>query len=251
MARQRLGFWRRLTISVVRPTMTVLTKRDWRGVEHIPGAGGVILAANHLSEFDPLVIGHYVVDAGRWPQFLAKSSLFHIPVVGPFFSWVRQIPVYRGTADAAKALEAATAALQAGDVVLIYPEGTTPKSGDLWPERGKTGVARLFLATGAPVVPIVSWGSQRLFDPRTRKMRLAPRTPVTVLAGPPVDLSKWAGAEPSAANLHAITDEIMGVLRGLLSEARGEPVPEAGGGAGSTAAPGGGARRGSTADGEV
>ena len=154
-------------------------------------------------------------------------------------------------ARAVAALEAATAALQAGDVVLIYPEGTTPKSGDLWPERGKTGVARLFLATGAPVVPIVSWGSQRLFDPRTRRMRLAPRTPVTVLAGPPVDLSKWAGAEPSAANLHAITDEIMGVLRGLLSEARGEPVPEAGGGAGSTAAPGGGARRGSTADGEV
>lgn len=228
MARQRLGFWRRLTVCVVKPAMILLTKRDWRGVEHIPTAGGVIIVANHLSEFDPLVIGHYVVDAGRWPQFLAKSSLFHIPVVGSFFTWVRQIPVYRGTADAAKALDAATAALKAGDAVIIYPEGTTPKAGDLWPERGKTGVARLFLAAGVPVVPVVSWGSQRLFDPRTRKMRLVPGTPVTVLAGPPVDLSAWTGAEPSAANLHAITGEVMGVLRELLSEARGEPVPELG-----------------------
>jgi 1-acyl-sn-glycerol-3-phosphate acyltransferase len=225
VARRRLGFWRRFAACVVKPTMIILTKRTWAGAEYVPREGGLILAANHLSEMDPLVIAHYVYDAGRWPQFLAKSSLFHVPLLGPFLRWVRQIPVYRGTADAAKALDAAAAAVRAGDGVIIYPEGTTPKEGDLWPARGKTGIARLFLTTDAPVVPLVTWGSQRLFDPRTRKMRLLPGTPVTVLVGPPVDLSKWAGAEPTAANLHAITEEIMDALRDLLSQARGEPVP--------------------------
>lgn len=205
--------------------MFVLTRRTWIGAGNIPPAGGVILAVNHASEFDPFVIAHFVYDAGRWPQFLAKSTLFELPAIGPFLGWVRQIPVHRGTADAAKALDAAKAAIKAGHGVIIYPEGTTPKKGDLWPERGKTGVARLFLATGAPVVPIVAWGPQRLFDPRTRKMRLVPHTPITVLAGAPVDLSGWVGAEPTAANLHAITEEIMDALRQLLSQVRGEPVP--------------------------
>jgi 1-acyl-sn-glycerol-3-phosphate acyltransferase len=225
VARRRLGFWRRFAVFAIKPTMLVLTKRTWRGAENIPREGAVILAANHLSEFDPLVIAHYVYEAGRWPQYLAKASLFRIPLLGSFLRWVGQIPVYRGTADASKALDAAAAALKAGDGVIIYPEGTTPKEGDLWPGRGKTGVARLYLSTGAPVVPLVTWGSQRLFDPRTRKMRVLPGTPVTVLAGPPVDLSKWADAQATAANLQAITEEIMAAVRDLLSEARGEPVP--------------------------
>jgi 1-acyl-sn-glycerol-3-phosphate acyltransferase len=210
----------------VKPPLFVLTKRDWSGMEHVPAEGGLIFAANHVSEFDPLVLSHFIFDAGRWPQFLAKSSLFRIVGFGPFLRAVGQIPVYRGTADAVKSLDAAGAAIRAGDGVIIYPEGTTPKSGDLWPQRGKTGVARLFLDTGAPVIPVVSWGPQRLLDPRTHKVRLRPRTPVTVVAGPPVDLAKWAGAEPTAANLYAITDEIMTVLRDMLARIRGEEAPE-------------------------
>jgi 1-acyl-sn-glycerol-3-phosphate acyltransferase len=225
VARRRLGFWRRFAVAVIKPSMLVLTRRTWGGAEHIPTEGGVILAFNHLSEFDPMVVSHFVYEAGRWPQFLAKASLFKVPVFGRFLVWVRQIPVYRGTADAAKALDAAADAIRAGDGVIIYPEGTTPKHGDLWPQRGKTGVARLALATGAPVIPVVTWGSQRFFDPRTRKIRLLPRTPVTVLAGPPVDLSRWLSAEPTAVNLNAITEEIMDALRNLLAKARGEPVP--------------------------
>jgi 1-acyl-sn-glycerol-3-phosphate acyltransferase len=194
-------------------------------MEHVPAEGGMIFAVNHLSEADPMVVAHYVFDAGRWPQFLAKSSLFKIAVLGPYLRAVKQIPVYRGTTDAAKSLEAAAAAIRAGDGVIIYPEGTTPKQGDLWPQRGKTGIARLYLETGAPVVPVVTWGPQRLFDPRTRKVRIRPRTPVTVVAGPPIDLSRWQGAEPTAANLYAITDEIMTVLREMLAQVRGEQAP--------------------------
>ena len=236
MARRRLGFWRRLVVVIVKPTLLGWTRRDWSGMGHIPAEGGVILAVNHLSEFDPLVVAHFVYEAGRWPQFLAKASLFKNPVLGYLLRVVRQIPVYRGTADAAKSLEAAVAAVKAGDAVLIYPEGTTPKSGDLWPQRGKTGVARLFLQTGAPVVPIVTWGPQDVFDPRTGKIRLR-RTSVTVVAGPPLELSRWTDAQPTTANLYAITNEIMTALRDLLAGLRGESAPELSGPAPESSGP--------------
>ena len=222
-----LGFWQRFAASIVKPTLLVWSKRrQWSGMEHIPREGGLILVANHASEFDPLVLANFVYDAGRWPQFLAKSTLFQIKVLGPFLRAVRQIPVHRGTADAVRSLADAVAAVQRGEAIIIYPEGTTPKSGDLWPQRGKTGVARLYLQTGAPVVPIVSWGPHMIFDPRTRKLRPRPRTPVTVVAGPPLDLAKWDGAPATPANLYALTDEIMAVLRDMLAKVRGEPAPE-------------------------
>jgi 1-acyl-sn-glycerol-3-phosphate acyltransferase len=223
---RRLGFWRRFAVVAIKPAMYVLTRRDWRGLEQLPAAGGVIIVANHHSEFDPLVVGHFVYDAGRWPQFLAKASLFRIPGFGTLLRGTRQIPVYRGTVDAVRSLDEAVAEVRAGAAVLIYPEGTTPKQGELWPEKGKTGLARLFLQTGAPVVPVVAWGAQRLYDPRTGKLRPVPRTPVTVVAGPPVDLTRWLGAEPTAANLYAITDEVVAVLRDMLAEIRGVPAPE-------------------------
>jgi 1-acyl-sn-glycerol-3-phosphate acyltransferase len=225
VARRRLGFWRRLAVGTVKPSLFLLTKRDWSGMQYIPATGGVIIAANHHSEFDPLIVAHFVHDAGRWPQFLAKSTLFQVPVLGYLLHAVRQTPVYRGTVDAGKALDAAIEAVTEGHAVVIYPEGTTPKKGELWPQRGKTGVARLFLATGVPVVPLVTWGAQAIFDPRVRKFRPRPRRPVTVVAGPALDLSRWQDAEPTAANLYAITDEIMAVLRDMLAKVRGEQAP--------------------------
>jgi 1-acyl-sn-glycerol-3-phosphate acyltransferase len=205
--------------------MTVMSRRDWRGMEHIPRTGPVIVVANHISHADPFALAHYVYDAGRWPRYLAKASVFRLPLVGALLYAVEQIPVQRGTVDAAKALDAAVDAIRAGQCVLIYPEGTTTKEPDLWPMRGKTGAARLWLATGAPVVPVVMWGPERLFDPRTKKLRPIPGTPVTVVAGPPMDLSRWADAPPTAPNLHEITDHIMEVLRDMLAEIRGGTPP--------------------------
>ena len=225
MARRRLGFWRRFVVMIVKPFLTVMSRRDWSGMRYLPADGGAIIAANHLSHADPLVVAHYVYDAGRWPQFLAKSSLFTIPVLGPLLRAVRQIPVHRGTVDAVRALEAAVSAVKAGDCVIIYPEGTTTRQPDLWPMRGKTGIARLWLTTGAPVVPVVMWGPQRVFDVRTKKLRLRPRTPVTVVAGPPIDLSAWDGRDPTTQVLGEITEEIMLRLRDMLAEVRGEPAP--------------------------
>ncbi|MPZ27256.1 MAG: 1-acyl-sn-glycerol-3-phosphate acyltransferase [Micromonosporaceae bacterium] len=225
MAAGRLGFWRRFAVAVVKPPLLLLTRRRWHGAEHIPATGGVIVVANHVSHADPLAVAHFVYDAGRWPQFLGKQSVFDLPVVGWLLHRVRQIPVRRGTVDAARSLEAATAAVRAGDAVVIYPEGTITKHPDLWPMRGRTGVARLWLDTGAPVVPVVSWGAQAISDPRTGKLRPRPRTPVTVVAGPPIDLSAHRGSPPTTATMHAITEAVMDRLRELLAEVRREPAP--------------------------
>jgi 1-acyl-sn-glycerol-3-phosphate acyltransferase len=224
--RRKVGFWQRGAAVLVKPVMTVMTRRDWRGMEHIPPTGPVIIVANHIGHADPLVLAHYVYDAGRWPVFLAKAAVFRIPVFGRWLRAVEQTPVERGTVDAVKALDEAVAALKAGKCVLIYPEGTTTREPDLWPMRGKTGAARLWLTTGAAVVPVVMWGPQRLFDPRTRKLRPVPRTPVTVVAGPPLDLSKWVGAAATGTNLAEITDHIMLALRDMLAPLReGTPPP--------------------------
>ena len=225
MARRRLGFWRRLVVALVKPVLTVWTRRTWTGLEHIPATGGVIIVSNHLSHADPLVCAHFVYDAGRWPRFLAKASVFRVPVVGAIIRRCRQIPVERGTVDAARSLDTLVTAVKDGGAVIIYPEGTTTKQPDLWPMRGKTGAARLALVTGAPVVPLVMDGPQAIFDPRTSKISLRPRIPVSVTAGPPVDLSRWAGAAPTKATLEAMTEAIMLRLRDMLAETRGVADP--------------------------
>ncbi|WP_217546773.1 1-acyl-sn-glycerol-3-phosphate acyltransferase [Streptomyces sp. GbtcB6] len=213
-------FRRRCGSGLLRIFTLSLTKRNWSSLSHIPREGGCIIAVNHVSEFDPLVVWQCLRDAGRWPRFLTKSSLLEAPILGAFLHLLGCIPVYRGTDDAASVLAAAADAVQAGECLVIYPEGTTPKDGDLWPRQGKTGVARLFLATAAPVVPLVTWGPQKVFDPRTRKWHLRSRTPVTAVAGPPIDLSSWAGTEPTATSLDAITEQIMAALHDLLAELR-------------------------------
>jgi 1-acyl-sn-glycerol-3-phosphate acyltransferase len=225
VARRRLGFWRRFVVALVKPVLTGWTKRTWTGMEHIPATGGAIIVANHLSHADPVVVGHYVYDAGRWPSFLAKASVFRVPVIGYIISRCQQIPVERGTVDAARSLDSLVTAVKDGSSVIIYPEGTTTKEPGLWPMKGKTGAARLALTTGAPVIPIVMDGPQAMFDPRTGKVGLRPRIPVRVTAGPPVDLAKWAGSAPTRPTLDAMTEEIMLRLREMLAEMRGVTDP--------------------------
>ena len=225
MAR-KIGAWKRAVVILVKPHLVWLTKRQWRGMSNIPLTGPVIVVANHVSHADPLAVAHFIYDSGRWPAFLAKASIFRVPVVGSILRRVDQTPVERGTVDAVRALDAAVGALNDGQCVIVYPEGTTTREPDLWPMRGKTGAARLWLATGAPVVPVVTWGPERIFDPRTKKLRVMPRMPVTVVAGEPLDLSKWQGAAPTTAILNEITDFMMLSLRDLLATVReGTPPP--------------------------
>src|SRR5262249_24846636 len=102
VSHRRMGFWFRLAATVLRPPMMLLTKRDWQGTEHLPRTGGFVVAANHISYFDQIVLAHLVYDNGRLPRFLAKAALFEIPFVGRVLRGAGQIPVYRGSADATK-----------------------------------------------------------------------------------------------------------------------------------------------------
>ncbi|MEU8138374.1 lysophospholipid acyltransferase family protein [Streptodolium elevatio] len=225
MARRRIGFWYRVVVVVVKPLLLVFTKRDWRGMEHIPVEGGFVTAVNHISYVDPLTYAHFQYESGREAHFLAKSSLFKIPVVGRIIKGAGQIPVYRDSADAALAFRAAVEAVERGDCVAVYPEGTITRDKALWPMQGKTGAARIALTTGAPVIPVAQWGAQDLLAPYAKRPRLLPRKTMKVLAGPAVDLDEFRGRELTADVLRGATDRIMDAVTELLAKLREEPVP--------------------------
>ncbi|MFE1765176.1 lysophospholipid acyltransferase family protein [Streptomyces angustmyceticus] len=227
MSRRRIGFWYRLAAVICKPPLLVLFRRDWQGMEHIPADGGFITAVNHNSYLDPLSYAHYQYNTGRVPRFLAKAGLFKSGFVGLMMRGTGQIPVYRETTDAANAFRAAVSAIEKGECVAFYPEGTLTRDPDLWPMQGKTGAARVALLTKAPVIPVAQWGANDAMPPyaKEKKLRLFPRKTLRVKAGPPVDLSAFHGQEPTAEVLRAVTDVIMAAVTEQLAGLRGEPAP--------------------------
>jgi 1-acyl-sn-glycerol-3-phosphate acyltransferase len=133
--------------------------------------------------------------------------------------------VRRGSRDAALALNEAEKRLAEGAAVVIYPEGTATRDPARWPMAAKTGVARLALATGVPVIPVAHWGTQDILPYGEKKPKLLPRKTVHVVAGRPVDLSRWAGQQRSAKALRAATDAIMAEIAALVGQLRGETLP--------------------------
>ncbi|MFI9117945.1 lysophospholipid acyltransferase family protein [Streptomyces bikiniensis] len=227
MPRRRIGFWYRLAAVIAKPPLVVLFKRDWRGMEHIPADGGFITAVNHNSYLDPLSYAHYQYNTGRVPRFLAKAALFKGSFVGTMLRGTGQIPVYRETTDALDAFRAAVDAIERGECVAFYPEGTLTRDPDMWPMAGKTGAARVALLTKAPVIPVAQWGANLAMPPYAKegKLRLFPRKTLVVQAGPPVDLSRFHGLEPTPEVLREATETIMAAITALLEEVRGEKAP--------------------------
>src|SRR5215472_12652697 len=217
--------WRGVSKVILRPAIRALMKHDWQGQEHIPAEGGVIIAANHLSYADVLAVALYCDQAGRYPTFLAKSSLFKIKVLGAILAKLGQLPVYRGQADAALVLRDAEEGVKNGACVMFYPEATVTRDPELWPMLAKTGVARLALATGAPVIPVAHWGAQDILPYGTFKPHVLPRRTVHVIAGPPVDLSEFDGLPIDTKTMRAATDKIMADVAALLGKLRGEDPP--------------------------
>jgi 1-acyl-sn-glycerol-3-phosphate acyltransferase len=200
-------------------------KRDWHGQQNIPREGGVIVASNHLSYADWAAMALFVHQAGRYPAFLIKSSAFNVKVIGPFLHAAGQLPVNRGSTDAALVLKEAEKALDHGECVVIYPEGTATRDPAQWPMVAKTGVARMALATGYPVIPLATWGAQEILPYGSKKPHLRPKHTVQMLAGPAVDLSPYAGQPLTRDVLRAATAAIMADITGLLAQLRGGPPP--------------------------
>ncbi|MGJ3402784.1 lysophospholipid acyltransferase family protein [Glutamicibacter sp. Je.9.36] len=200
--------------------------KTWKGFETLP-PDGYILCPNHLTEIDPLVVGHAIYSNGRLPRWLAKESLFKIPVLGWMLRETGQVPVSRSASNAGESLAAARKVLDAGGVIVIYPEGTLTRDPALWPMVGRTGAARLALQTGAPVVPMAHWGDQELLPRYSKKMYPFPRKHVTVSVGQPVDLDDLRDGPRTRAVLQEATDRIMDAITALTAELRQEEAPAA------------------------
>lgn len=217
--------WRTVSKIILRPTIRAVMKHDWQGQEHIPKSGGVIVAVNHLSYADVLAVALFCDQAGRYPTFLAKSGLFKIKILGPILGKLGQLPVYRGQADAALVLRDAEQGVKDGACVVFYPESTVTRDPQMWPMVAKTGVARLALATGAPVIPVGHWGAQYVLPYGSIRPHIVPRKTVRILAGPPVDLSEFAGLPIDTKTMRAATDKIMTDVAALVGKLRGEDPP--------------------------
>lgn len=208
----------------------LMIKRDWRGSSKLPQTGGIIVVSNHMSYADAVVTGEYLIWSGRWPRFLGKRQLWQMPVIGFLARGAGQIPVDRGSANAADALKAAEQALADGKCITMYPEGTLTRDPDLWPMTARTGAARLALKTGVPVIPVAQWGDHRLMPgPRPSWPRPIPRKTCIVQCGDPIDLSdlrQWLGTEREREAVAAATERILDALTEIVGHLRGEPVPE-------------------------
>jgi 1-acyl-sn-glycerol-3-phosphate acyltransferase len=185
----------------------------------VPPSGPLIVAGNHLSYLDPFAHAYFVVRAGRRPRFLAKRELFDNRLVGMALRGARQIPVDRGTGDRSS-LDDAARALEAGEVVVIYPEGTSATTNpDFSPGPGKTGAVRLSIATGVPILPVATWGGQYVWR-KDGRQNLAFGRPIWLRAGEPLDIRRRTGPDPDPAAVRALTDELMAELASLVDGLR-------------------------------
>lgn len=224
--RNRLGFSYRLTVAILWPFMRFSVKWDVSGSEQLTETeGGVIAAPNHLSWFDPLVVAFMLWEADRPPRFLGKESVFRVPVFGRVITNAGQIPVYRETADAARAIRDALTALDAGECVVVYPEGTITRDPGLWPMSAKTGAVRLALLSGRPLFPVAQWGPQEVMGPYRKEFRILPRKTMHIRVGRPVDLDDLRGRPLDAETLAMASDRLMDAISALLSEVRGGQPP--------------------------
>ncbi|HYJ61960.1 MAG TPA: lysophospholipid acyltransferase family protein [Actinomycetota bacterium] len=188
------------------------------GLDHIPRSGPGLIACNHASYLDPIANAYAVLRAGRRPRFLAKEELFRAPLLRWALPGLRQIPVRRGTGDTS-ALDLAAVALRSGEVVVIYPEGTVTRREDGMPMEGKTGVVRLSLATGLPVIPMVSWGSTPVWQ-KSGRGSLRPRRPVWVTAAPAIDVPGSGADAEDVDAIKRVTAEVMDRLTDLVVDLR-------------------------------
>ena len=216
----------KICAGILIPIISLITKRTWTGAENIPKSGAAIVASNHLSYFDVLNLTHFLFKKGRAPRYLGKVGVFQVPIIGRILLAAGQVPVERETPNAGKAVDHAKRLLESGHLLGVYPEGTLTRDLDHWPMIAKTGLARLALSTNTQVIPVAQWGSQILMPTYSKKIKLFPRTKITIVAGKAVDLSPWYGKADDPQALIEATAKVMLEITKLLEEIRGQKRPE-------------------------
>lgn len=217
---------------LLRPVYHLLFEVEFRGLEKLPQDRGIIVASNHLSQIDAFTLAYPLFKRGLTPRFMAKESLFRLPVLGWILRSFSHIPVSRGSAQAARSLQVAQRILEAQGSVAIFPEGTLTSDPESWPMTAKTGSVRLALETGAPIYPIAHWGGQEVW-PYSAKLPHLPRKrqKVTIVVGDPIDFSgldvqKDEQGRYSQQTLAQATEMVMAALTDLLEDIRGIKAPE-------------------------
>ena len=202
--------------SIAKAVLTPIFRFAWRvrteGLENVPGSGGALIAPNHTSVLDsffvPLVLPRRITYVGKAEYLDDWKTKYLFPAMG-------MIPIDRAGGDASTAaLDAAAQVLEAGELFGIYPEGTRSRSGDL--HRGHTGIARLALRTGCPIVPVGLVGARDIQPPEARFPR--PFMDLLIRFGTPIDVSRYAGRANDRLVLRQITDELMYEIRRLSGQ---------------------------------
>ena len=215
----------RVAMAFSRPSLVPYANIEIDGVEHIPAEGPAILVGNHRSYFDPAVMAMVVAKSGRTVRFLGKKEVFDMPILGSIAKAMGGIRVDRGSGSE-QPLEAAVAALAGGEMVAIMPQGTIPRGPAFFePElKGRWGAARLAQLSGAPVIPVGLWGTEKVWPRSARLPNM-----LNVVDPPHVTASVGGPVELEHKRLGPDTKRIMRAIAELLppeAQVRHVPTPE-------------------------
>ena len=215
-----------LVAAILAPIIRLLFWVKTTGLENLPKSGGYILVANHMSYLDPLAFAYSVyIHMKRTPHYLAKEALFRIPIIGKILPKVGQIPVYRSGRSNQEPLQAAKEFLKAGQVMVVFPEGTLTRDPNLWPMRGKGGAIRLAIEMGLPIVPAGHWGVGEVLGAYTKKFRPNPFHKVEVRIGKPMSFEALAKDGVTNEEMAIATNTVMVEVARIVGELRGETPP--------------------------
>lgn len=214
-----LAWW--LALAVCKPPLAAVRQADWRRVERIPRSGGAVVAANHVSHIDPLLIAEMLLAHGRVPRFLGKDSLFRAPVVGWWFRAAGHVEVDRVAGRGA--YSDAVAAARTGRLLLVYPEASITRRPDGMPMPMKSGGVRIALEASVPLVPVAQWGAQAILPAYSRRLHVGRRTRVAIAVGEPIRLDDLKDVDlPSAVEIGL--RRLEEALTSMVRELSGEPV---------------------------
>jgi 1-acyl-sn-glycerol-3-phosphate acyltransferase len=216
----------RIVAPIIIPLFHLASDFHWHGSRRLPEKGAFIVAPNHFTNVDPLVVGTSMYLQKRIPRYMAKASLFRVPVLGPLMTGMGNIPVERsGRTRGSDPISGGNDLIKNGGGIIVYAEGTLTRDPALWPMRGKTGAVRMALENDVPLIPMAHWGTQGIMGRYSKKLRILPRTRVDVLIGEPMDLSKYRGKPIDQHLLIEATAELMDEITKLLEILRGEKAP--------------------------
>ncbi len=219
-------FAMRLVARTLIPLVRTSFNISFEGEEKLPKTGAYILVSNHVTNVDALAVAYFVyAKLRRGPHFLAKENLFRLPLLGGLLRRAGQIPVYRSKFRNDEPLRAAREYLEAGHMIVIFPEGTLTRDPNLWPMRGRSGAIRLALESGVPVYYMAHWGSEQILPTYGSKFRPNPFKKVRILVGGEVDLDKFRKSQMTNTDVNAATEVVMRKITELVAQLRGETPP--------------------------